>query len=190
MINYLDDLYAVKDILLDNKVVLSPTDTVWGLGCNAFSLPAIEKVRRIKNRNDDKPFILLLDSIAHLKKYIVHIHPRIETLLHYHDRPISVIYQASVYLPLHLCSKQGTVAVRITKDPLLKELIKLLGYPLISTSANIQSNPTPKNFEDIDFDVKSQVDYVFKTGRSIKQYQKASMLISFDQDGELIFHRK
>jgi len=190
MINYLDDLYAVKDILLDNKVILSPTDTVWGLGCNAFSLPAIDKIRRIKNRNDDKPFILLLDSIEHLKKFITDIHPRIENLLHYHDRPISVIYQASVNLPLHLCSSQGTVAVRITKDPLLSDLIKLLGFPLVSTSANEQSKPTPKIFEDIDFEVKSKVDYIFKTGRSIRQNQAASMLISFDPEGELIFHRK
>lgn len=190
MINYLDDLYAVKDILLDNKVILSPTDTVWGLGCNSFSLEAIQKIRDIKQRDDGKPFILLVDSIQQLKLYVESIHPRIETLLHYHERPLSVIYKASAALPSHLSTEEGTVAIRVTKEPILKELIQMLGKPLVSTSANIQSMETPQNYEDLDARVLEQVDYVFKTGRKVKNKQIASMLIAFDDEGELIFLRK
>ena len=190
MINYLDDLYAVKDILLQNKVILSPTDTVWGLGCDAFSTLAIDKIRRIKQRDDDKPFILLLDSIEHLKKYVDSIHPRIETLLEFHERPLSVVYKASANLPEHLSTEEGTVAIRVTKEPILKDLIELLGRPLVSTSANVQAHVTPTDYDSVEEIVKEQVDYIFKSGRSNKENGLASMLIAFSEEGELIFLRK
>ena len=111
-------------------------------------------------------------------------------MLHYHERPLSVIYKASASLPSHLSTDEGTVAIRVTKEPILKELIQMLGKPLVSTSANIQSMETPQNYEDIDARVLEQVDYVFKTGRKVKNKQIASMLIAFDDEGELIFLRK
>lgn len=190
MVEYLDDLNAVCDILLNNKVILSPTDTVWGLACHAFSRDAFEKMHLIKNRPENNAFVLLVDSIKNLKRYIVDIHPRIETLIHFHERPLSVIYKANDRLPPFVVSDKGTVAFRVTRDPMLRELVSMLGAPLISSSANPGGRPAPKNFADLEESIKSKVDYIFQTGRNTKPIQKPSMLISYNSEGELIFHRQ
>lgn len=190
MHNYLDDLNVVKDILIDNKVILSPTDTVWGLGCSALSRIAVQKIFDIKKRDADKPCILLVHNISLLKKCIKEIHPRIETLIHYHQRPLSVIYEASEYLPSYLSSADNTVAIRVTKKPMLVDLISMLDHPLVSTSANVQGQETPQIFSQVESDVIEKVDYIFNEGRQLKEKNPASMLIKFDEEGELIFLRK
>ncbi len=190
MHNYLDDLNVVKDILIENKIILSPTDTVWGLGCSAYSKIAVDKIYDIKNRDADKPLILLVHNIQLLKQYIKEIHPRIETLIHFHQRPLSVIYEANENLPTYLTSDYNTVAIRVTKHPLLVDLISALGHPLVSTSANIQGEPAPQLFSQVESNVIEKVDYVFNEGRQLKETNPPSMLIKFDEDGELIFLRK
>jgi len=190
MHNYLDDLNVVKDMLINHKVILSPTDTVWGLGCSALSQQGVTKIFDIKKRDTDKPCILLVQSLEMLKKYIKEIHPRIETLIHFHQRPLSVIYEANDNLPSYLSSATNTVAIRVTKHPMLVKLISKLGHPLLSTSANIQGEPTPQLFSQIDSNVIEKVDYVFNEGRKITTTNPPSMLIKFDEEGELIFLRK
>lgn len=190
MHNYLDNLYVVRDILNENKVILSPTDTVWGLGCSALSQEAVSQIYKIKNREADKSCILLVDSVALLKQYIVDIHPRIETLIHFHQRPLSVVYQANNKLPSYLTRDDNSIAIRVTKDPMLCDLISLLGCPLVSTSANKSGYPTPINFTDIDSQILDEVHYVFKSKRQVKENNPPSMLIKFDSNGELIFLRK
>lgn len=189
MSKYLDDLNEVKVMINTGKVVLCPTDTIWGLSCNALDQSAVDKIYAIKKRDPNKPFILLVDNLAHLKSLVKHVHPRIETLIHYHLRPLSIIYEASAKLPDYLLSKHGTIAIRVTKNELLADLISLSGNPLVSTSANIQGADTPVNFQDIDADIINAVDYVFHTGRKEKKLSKSSQLLSWDKDGELTFLR-
>lgn len=191
MHDYLDDLEFINNLLLNDGVILSPTDTVWGLGCNAFSEKAVLKVFDIKQREYNKTCILLVDSINHLKKYIHSIHPRIETLIHYHERPLSIVYKANNNLPTHLVSDDGTVAIRVTKKPILKDLISLIQKPLISTSANESGHQTPSIFGEIKQPILSKVDYIFKSERHIKTKNPPSMLISYDDNnGDLVFLRK
>jgi len=190
MPNYLDNLNVVKDILLEDKVILSPTDTVWGLGCSAMSELAVKKIYSLKERDHNKPFILLVHNVQLLKQYIKNIHPRIETLIHYHQRPLSIIYEVNNNIPVYLKSTEDTIAIRVTKDPLLIELIQKLGHPLVSTSANIQGEPTPELFSQIDSRIIEKVDYVFKEGRKINEKKSPSMLIKFNEEGELVFLRK
>jgi len=189
MSNYLDDLNEVKVILNSGKVVLCPTDTIWGLSCKAFDELAVERIYQLKKRDRNKPFILLVDNISRLKNLVEHIHPRIETLIHYHLRPLSIIYKAKPSLPKFLIPETDTVAIRVTKHPMLQELISLIDAPLISTSANEQGKKTPVNFDDISILMKREVDYVFHTGRDINKHAKSSQLISWDEEGELTFLR-
>ena len=114
--SYLDNLDEVKDMLDHGKVILCPTDTIWGLSCDAFNKEAVQRIFSIKNRDFNKPLILLVDSIQHLKKYITSIHPRIETLIHYHRRPVSVIYDANNKLPDYLSNEKNTIAIRVVKN--------------------------------------------------------------------------
>ena len=100
------------------------------------------------------------------------------------------MYDANDNLPSNLSSKDNTVAIRVTKDPMLCDLISMLGCPLVSTSANKQGISTPRHFSEIDVDVIKQVDYVFKSGRKYKEKNPPSMLIKFNEEGELIFLRK
>ncbi len=186
---YEDDLPRIVKILKNGGIILCPTDTIWGLSCDALNEAAVSKIFSIKNRPKNKPLILLTHSLSQLKKYIVDIHPRIETLVHYHLRPLSIVYKASPNLPDYLKNEDGTVAIRVTKDPVLSEIIQLLDAPIVSTSANLSGDPLASRFDEIHPSVKQQVDYMFNMRRNETNFQ-SSMLISFDDEGELIFIRK
>jgi L-threonylcarbamoyladenylate synthase len=188
MKNLLDDLNHISALLREGAVILCPTDTIWGLSCDAFNQESVEKIYKIKKRDLDKPLILLVDSIEMLKKYIRDIHPRVETLIVHYERPMSVIYMANHKLPSYLVNADGSIAIRVTYDPMLQELIGLLRRPIVSTSANLQSEGSPKTFADINPIIKQSVDYVFQTRRKEKN-SFASIIIKFNEEGELLFLR-
>ncbi len=190
MDNYLDEELEAIDSLKNGGVILCPTDTLWGLCCDAMDHNAVAKIYEIKDETVDKSLILLVDNIDRLKKYIVEVHPRIETLIHYHRRPISVVYQANENLPEYLSDENGKVTVRVTKDPVLCNIISMLGQPIVSISANASNTPAPITYDDISHHIISSVDYILHPGKNTSDHPKASMVISFDDEGELIFLRK
>jgi L-threonylcarbamoyladenylate synthase len=151
---------------------------------------AVSKIYKIKEKPTNESLILLVHSVEQLKEYIVEVHPRIETLIHYHRRPISVVYQANKNLPDHLSDHKGNIAIRVTKDTSLCNIIERLGSPIVSTSANHNNSPYPKSYADISNAIRNNVDYILNPGRSNNGKPKSSMIISFDEEGELIFLRK
>lgn len=169
--------------------ILYPTDTIWGLGCSALNEDAIRNVYEIKQRDSSKPFILLVSNIKMLKCYIHRIHPRIETLLDYYDRPITIIYEKAMNLPPLAQSKNGSVAIRIPRDPFCSELISRFGGPIVSTSANISGDEIPMNFNDIHPKIKNEVDYIVKYRQNDKEQKPSSIIVSYDEEGELNFIR-
>lgn len=177
-------------VLRNGGLIICPTDTIWGISCNAYDQEAVHRIYALKDREISKPFILLVDSLENLKKYILSIHPRIETLIHYHRRPISVVYHAHPDLPDYLSGEDSTVAIRVTKDPYLKEVISKLGKPIVSTSANIANQSAPKKFSDINKILLNGVDYVEQESDRDTILSKSSMLIRYNEDGELFFLRK
>jgi len=187
---YLDDLYAVKDIINNKQVLLSATDTTWSLVCDAMSEKAYAAMQKIKNPINPSDHELMVNSISQLKKYIHDIHPRIETLLLYHEKPLSVYYRPAHFFPGHLKSSAGKLAFRITKDPMLSELIDLLDRPLLTVPAVSKANLIPCSYEDIDEDIIDKCKYIFQTGRHLQQSMQAPVLVSFNQQGDLIFHRE
>ncbi len=171
------------------RVLLYPSDTLWGLGCDITNKSAVARIYEIKQRDPNKPFILLVDSIEMLKRYISMIHPRVETLLMHHVQPLTIIYKANDVLPDHLLPDSETVAIRVTHDPYCQAIISQLDQPLISTSANTASFPTPLLYEEIEERILEMVDDIADQRLYAKATKQASVIAVFNKKGELDFLR-
>ena len=158
----------VQDSILNNTLrtlkkgglILFATDTIWGIGCDATDPIAVKKVYDLKKRDPNKPFILIADSLEMVKDYVEEVHPKIETLLEYHTRPLTVVYEQNKNLPKEVVAKDGSVAFRVVQSSFCKEIIKAFGKPLVATSANISNAPFPTSLGTISSDVIEGVDYV------------------------------
>ncbi len=189
--NFLPD--QVKNFatsLADGKTLLLPTDTIWGIACDACNEEAVRKVYRLKQRELNSPFILLVDSLDMLRQYVTYIHPRIETLLVYHLRPLTIVYPQAKNLPSISISKNGSVAIRIVQDPFCRMLINQLGKPIVATSANVGDEPFPNHFGAVSSTIIQGVDEIVPYRQDEKELNKPSVIVSFDEIGELIFLRK
>jgi len=172
-------------ILQNNGIVVHPTDTIYGMACDILSKQAVERIYRIKSRKRDQPLILLVDSIKMLKKYVSNLHPRIETLLVYHTRPLTLIYKASDKVPTYLITPQKTIGIRLVHNDLCKSLINGIGRPITSTSANISGQPFPIFESDLVEAIKSAVDIVLPQQSMVTSSNQPSMVARFNNEGEL-----
>ncbi|PID70905.1 MAG: threonylcarbamoyl-AMP synthase [Flavobacteriales bacterium] len=146
--------------LIDRKVILYPTDTVWGLGCDATSEEAVSKIYKIKKRSESKSLVILVDGLAKLKKIVKHIPEKALEILNDSKRPTTIIYNNPQKLAKNVIAKDNTVAIRIVQDEFCQQLIAQFGKPIVSTSANVSGNPTPQSFKEIDNSILDAVDYV------------------------------
>jgi len=144
--------------LKNGEVILYPTDTVWGIGCDIFDEKAVRSIYKIKQREDSKSLIILVSSIEMLMEY-VNVSKEIKKELD-KDKPTTIIYTDIKRIPNYLLAKDGSVAIRIVKDAFCKELINQLGKPIISTSANVSGGVTPQIYSEISKTILSDVDYV------------------------------
>ncbi len=185
-----DNLETITTTLENSGLILYPTDTIWGIGCDATNGDAVQRIFDLKRRPYDKPFVLLVNSIEMLKNYVEHVHPRIETLLMHHLQPLTMIYDRAKNLPPISHDKSGSVAIRVVQDSFCKELIGQFGKPLIASSANISDKPFPANFGGISSDVITGVDYVVKWKQGEKKLSQPSVIAKFSEKEELIFLRE
>ncbi|MDY6327832.1 MAG: L-threonylcarbamoyladenylate synthase [Bacteroidales bacterium] len=169
-------------ILKEGKVILYPTDTVWGIGCDATCEEAISRIYRIKQRNEKKSMIILIDSAQRLPMYVERIPLIAWDLLSHVSRPTTFIYETACNLPQKIIHEDGTIAIRIVQDNFCKRVIKELGHPLISTSANVAGQPTPPTFDKIDPQVIAEMDYVVPQECASSTEFKPSRLIKFLDD--------
>ena len=145
---------------LNNKgVIVYPTDTVWGIGCDATDSSAVDKVFQLKNRSESKSLILLVPDVEMLKDY-VSIPLSVENKLNSFSKPTTVIYSNPKNIAHNCIAKDNTVAIRIVKDSFCQELLQHFKKPIVSTSANISGQPTPKSFSEIENDILEGADYV------------------------------
>ncbi len=186
--HFYDEMSSVVKTLNQGGTIIYPTDTIWGIGCDPFNESAVGNLFYLKKRPRDKPLLLLVDSIAMLKKY-VKIHPRVETLLVYHKKPLTIIYKADKRIPDYLTSKNHTVGIRVVLDEFCKEAIKKFGKPITSTSANFSGSPFPINFNEIQSSFLDVADYVVKYKQSDVTNGSPSVIATFDREGELSFLR-
>ena len=176
-------------VLESGGVVLYPADTIWGIGCDAQDIDAIGKVYRIKDRLHTKPLIVLVADLEQLYQVAATVHPRIDTLLHYHERPLTIIYPNTRTPFQHLAAKDGSIGVRVVRSGICQELLIDYGRPLVSTSANLAGEPNPTHFGTVSTSIINQVDYVFPAYTEKGITGTPSVIARYDENGELDFLR-
>lgn len=166
-----------------------PADTIWGIGCDAADRDAIARLYTIKGRDMNRPLIVLVSDLDQLYEVAAEVHPRIDTLLHYHERPLTVVYPSAHESYSHLAASDGSIAVRIVKSGFCHELIAAYGHPLVSTSANFSGERSAVTFEMISPDLIARVDYVLPAFTERDITGAPSAIARYDENGELDFLR-
>ncbi|MBR4837295.1 MAG: threonylcarbamoyl-AMP synthase [Bacteroidales bacterium] len=168
-------------LLSEGKVFIYPTDTIWGIGCDATNAKAIDKIFKIKNRPAGKGLIILVDTVERIKDYVKNPSPIAADLIKAAKNPLSIIYKDSMGLAKNL-SGDGSVCIRVTTNEFCKEVIRRLGRPITSTSANLSGEPSPSNFVDISENMKRLADYVVSLYHDVIVKPKASTIIKINDD--------
>lgn len=155
-----EDLERAVEVMLQGGVILYPTDTIWGIGCDATNEEAVRKVFAIKQRADSKAVLCLLDAVGKLQGYVEEVPPLAYDLIDLSTKPLTIIYPNARNLAPSVVSEDGSVGIRITQEAFSKRLCERMHRPVVSTSANISGEPVAPDFEGIDERIKSAVDYV------------------------------
>ncbi|MBR7018294.1 MAG: threonylcarbamoyl-AMP synthase [Prevotella sp.] len=188
--NQQQDIEAAVKVLRNGGVILYPTDTVWGIGCDATNAEAVARVYAIKQRDDSKAMICLVDSDARLQRYVRNVPEVAWDLLELSTKPTTVILDNAVNLAPNLIAADGSIALRITQEPFSKQLCYRFQKPLVSTSANISGEPPAQNFCDISEQLLEAVDYVCWSRRQEHKPHTPSSIIKLTQDGVVTIIRK
>lgn len=179
--------------LKKGHVILYPTDTIWGLGCDPNNQEAVDRIFEIKKREKNKPLIILVDTIDRLRSIVPKIHPHLENILHFNERPLTIIFpKSNTTWATGITSENGSVAIRVVENEFCKKLIGEIDQPLVSTSANISSDPYPESFADIPATVIDKVDYIVPPEIETEQKKaKPSLIAKYsDKQKELVFLRQ
>ena len=153
-------LQGALDALIEGKSILYPTDTIWGIGCDATNFEAVSAVYEIKQREESKSLIVLVSSIEMLLDYVITVPEKALDLLSTSKKPTTIIYRNPKHLSANCIASDNTIAIRIVQDEFCKQLIDKFGKPLVSTSANISGEVTPKSFSEISKTILHSVDYI------------------------------
>ncbi len=185
-----DEVKKAVEVMRNGGVILYPTDTVWGIGCDATNEEAVKRVYEIKRRSDSKALICLVDSEARLTRYVRRVSDVTWDMIELATKPLTVIYDNATGLAPNLFAEDGSVGIRITKEEFSKELCFRFQKPIVSTSANISGEPTPQTFDEISDEIKNAVDYVVKYSQRCKEKHQPSSIIKINADGEFTIIRK
>ncbi len=182
-----EDIRQACRILRQGGVILYPTDTVWGLGCDATCSDAVQRIFRIKQRADGKALITLLDSADRLFRYVDDVPDIALELIEVTDRPLTIIYERGLTPPLapELLAPDGSIGIRITDEAFSRQLCRAFGRPIVSTSANISGQPTPAIFREIAPEIINAVDYTVGFRRDDIAPHSASSIIKLDNNGTI-----
>ncbi|MCU0366854.1 MAG: L-threonylcarbamoyladenylate synthase [Bacteroidales bacterium] len=180
---YRDDIKNALKVLRDGGVILYPTDTVWGLGCDATRAEAVRRIYDIKKRADSKSLIVLVNSVTMLSRYVDNPPDIALELAEMAEKPLTVVYDRGRGLAEGVTSDDGSVGVRICSDPFCDELLNAFRKPLVSTSANISGSPAPAVFDEISEEIKGAVDYVCVWRQDDRSRAAASSVIKISANG-------
>lgn len=157
-------------------VIVYPTDTVWGIGCDATNYNAVQKIFKIKKRDKSKAMICLVNDINMLKQYVEYIPDAAKDILKHSQKPTTIIYDKPKHIAENLISEENTLAFRIVKNKFCQNLIQTLNKPIVSTSANTSGKPTPITFKEIEKEILKGVDYVVNLNRNRKTLTPSSII--------------
>jgi L-threonylcarbamoyladenylate synthase len=177
------------EVLKSGGTILYPTDTIWGIGCDATNETACQRIIDLKNRPEEKSFILLVDGFPMLERYVPDFHPICYDLADLADKPLTIIYPSILGISPSIPASDGTVGIRITKDPTCLKLIRSIRKPIVSTSANLSGQASPTCYSDIDQSIIKGVDAVLEERLSEKM-TTPSQIIRIGLDGSVKIIRK
>jgi L-threonylcarbamoyladenylate synthase len=184
-LNFENDIARCLEVLRLGGTILYPTDTVWGIGCDATNASAVKKIFDIKRRAESKSMIVLLADPRDINRYVSQPEPFVFEYLQTVVRPTTVIYNGGVGLAENLIAADGSIAIRVIKENFCRHLIKRFRKPLVSTSANISGQEAPDHFKRIAPDIRTSVDYVVSYRQSDEEPAQASTVVRFNNRGEL-----
>ena len=185
-----EEINKALEVLKSGGVILYPTDTIWGLGCDASNPEAVEKVLKIKNRPAEKSLIVLLDVDTKLQSYVNDVPEVAYDLIEYAENPLTIIFSGAKNLAKNVINDDGSVGIRIVKHDFCTPLIQRFRKPIVSTSANLSGEPSPKNFDDISSEIINAVDYIVDFEQENRSSKKPSTIMKLSTGGQFEFIRK
>lgn len=177
-------------ILKDGGVILYPTDTVWGLGCDATNETAVARINEIKGRSADKSFIILLDTDSKVQSYVTEVPEVAYDLIEFAENPLTIIFSGAKNLAKNVINADGSVGIRVVKHEFCTPLIQRFRKPITSTSANISGQPAPAFFDEIDPDILAAVDGVVDWEQELRTPKKPSTIMKLGPTGQFSFIRR
>ncbi len=188
--DYREDINGALKALREGGVIIYPTDTIWGLGCDATNQQAVEKIFAIKKREESKSLIILVNGYQMLERYVESIPEAAAGILEVADKPITIIYPSGKSLAPAVLSADGSVGIRICGDDFCNELITRFRKPIVSTSANISDTSSPRNFPEISEEILKSADYIVKHRQWDTEIKTPSSVIKVEDDGVIQIIRK
>lgn len=181
----IEDIKAALAVLQKGGVILYPTDTIWGLGCDAGNEDAVRRIYNIKNRIDSKSMLVLMENAALLERYVDEVPEIAYDLIELSDKPLTIIYDGAKNLAKNLIAEDGSIGIRLTTEAFSSDLIRRFKRPIVSTSANISGKPSPACFDEIDQEIIDAVDYVVNYRQDDTQKAVPSSIMKLGRGGEI-----
>lgn len=185
----LDEVRKAVDHLEHGRVILYPTDTIWGIGCDATNPGAVERIYRIKKRSDSKSMLVLMTGPEMLSNYLKAVPDQALEIIRTARKPTTIVYPGAANLAKNLIAEDGSVGIRLTNDPFCKNMIERFGKPVVSTSANHSGLPSPALFKEIDHGIVHEMDHVVNWRRDENSPATPSAIIKIDEKGSYIILR-
>lgn len=178
-----EEIKKACQVMREGGVILYPTDTIWGIGCDATNEEAVRRVYEIKHRADSKAMLVLVDSAVKVDFYVQDVPEVAWDLIELADKPLTIIYSGARNLAPNLLAEDGSVGIRVTGEEFSKRLCQQFRKAIVSTSANVSGQPSPQNFSKISEEIKSAVDYIVDYRREETGKAKPSSIIKLDKGG-------
>ena len=185
-----DDIVKAVEVLRSGGIIIYPTDTIWGIGCDATNPAAVRRVYEIKQRVDAKSMLILMENPKLLNSYISEVPEIAWDLIEVADNPLTIIYPGAKNLATNLYAPDGSIGIRITTEPFTQQLIQRFRKPVVSTSANISGQRAPQNFNEISDEIKKLVDYVVTYRQDDSSRSNPSGIIKLGIGGQIEIIRK
>lgn len=184
-----EEIRKTQEVLKQGGVILYPTDTIWGLGCDATNASAVKRIYNIKKRDDCKSMLVLLDDAGKIASYADVPNIALD-LIEVTERPLTIIYPGAKRLAESLIAEDGSIGIRITGEVFTRSLLYRFNRPIVSTSANISGEPAPRFFDEISEEIRQAVDYVVDYRRNDRKASSPSSILKLGPKGEISIIRK
>lgn len=188
--SFVDDIIKALEVLRSGGIILYPTDTIWGIGCDATNPAAVNRIYEIKQRQDTKSMLVLMENPNLLNSYISEVPEIAWELIDVADTPLTIIYPGAKNLAANLLANDGSVGIRITNEAFTQQLIQRFRKPVVSTSANISGQKSPQNFAEISDEIKKSVDFIVSFRQDDLSRSNPSGIIKLGVGGQIEVIRK